>query len=203
MQMQCVSMFEVFEVCSCVRLFGLDLVWAVLCWVVFPAAVVSIKEDRSEFADLEGQVRTLWCGARSIQRQCVCASLCGVCPYPSFERNEERFGDIDASDKSKCDHSAQVHVLCCFYCHFSGAYKQLYGTSAVQAEPAVRYWYHQRSFFDFVSLVLFPCSCAENARVCENVFLQLWRPGLNYPQSNKLMFQSTGVKETKLLKKKT
>ena len=80
-------------------------------------------------------------------------------------------------------------------------YKQLYGTSAVQAEPAVRYWYLQDNFFDYVSVVLFPCSCAENARVCENVFLQLWRPGLNYPQSNRLVFQSSGVKEIRLLKK--
>ena len=55
--------------------------------------------------------------------------------------------------------------------------------------------------FDYVYLVLFPCSCAENARVCENVFLQLWRSGLNYPQSNRLVFQSSGVKEIGLLKK--
>ena len=80
-------------------------------------------------------------------------------------------------------------------------YKQLYSTSAVQAEPSMRYWYHQNSFFDYVSLVLFPCSSEQNARLCENVFLQMWRPGLNYPQSNKLVFQSGAIKTTALMKK--
>lgn len=80
-------------------------------------------------------------------------------------------------------------------------FKQLFATATVQAEPSVRYWFHRRSFFEYVSVALFPCSCAVSARVCENVFLQMWRPGLNYPQTNKLIFQSRGVKETPLMKK--
>eukprot|EP00439_Symbiodinium_sp_Y106_P011130 s7285_g1.t1 len=70
-----------------------------------------------------------------------------------------------------------------------------------EAEPSVRYWFHRKSFFEYVSVAPFPCSCAVSARVCENVFLQMWRPGLNYPQTNKLIFQSRGVKETTLMKK--
>ena len=80
-------------------------------------------------------------------------------------------------------------------------FKQLFTTHAVQAEPSIRYWFHRGVFFDYVSLVLFPCSCAKNVRICENVFLQMWRPGLNYPQTNKLVFQSWGVKQTSLMKK--
>ena len=80
-------------------------------------------------------------------------------------------------------------------------FKQLFDSTAVQAEPSVRYWFHQASFFHYLSLALFPCSCKMNARVCENVFLQMWRPGLNYPQTNKLIFQSGGVKEVHLMKK--
>ena len=74
-------------------------------------------------------------------------------------------------------------------------FKQLFTSAAVQAEPSVRYWFHREVFFDYLSLVLFPCACAEYVRICENVFLQMWRPGLNYPQTNKLIFQSCGVKE--------
>ena len=49
-------------------------------------------------------------------------------------------------------------------------FKQLFATATVQAEASVRHWFHRKSFFEYVSVALFPCSCAVSARVCENVF---------------------------------
>ena len=78
---------------------------------------------------------------------------------------------------------------------------QLFQSSYVQAEPAVKWWFCYQSFVDFVPIVLAAGSSYAQVWTLEHLFVQNWRPPLNYPFSNKLVFKGDRVTVQRVAKK--
>ena len=72
-------------------------------------------------------------------------------------------------------------------------HNQLFRSSFVQAEPAVKWWFSCENFFDFVPIVLAAGSSYAHVWTLEHLFVQNWRPPLNYPFSNRLVFKGDRV----------
>ena len=70
---------------------------------------------------------------------------------------------------------------------------QLFSSSFVQAEPAVKWWFSCRNFYEFVPIVLEVGRSYPEVWTLEHLFVQNWRPPLNFPFSNRLVFKEDGV----------
>ena len=78
---------------------------------------------------------------------------------------------------------------------------QLFSSSFVQAEPAVKWWFVCENFFEFVPIVLAAGNSYAHVWTLEHLFVQNWRPPLNYPFSNKLVFKGDRVTVQKVSQK--